>query len=84
MRRLPGSAHRSRTFARRSSQIAHVREVRAARDAAKWKQSLVDLEVAAKGTANLMPPILAAAEAMATIGEISDTLRAVFGEYRES
>ena len=66
------------------SQIAHVREVRAARDAARWKQSLVDLEVAAKGTANLMPPILAAAEAMATVGEISDTLRAVFGEYRES
>ena len=31
-----------------------------------------------------MPPILAAAEACATVGEISDTLRGVFGEYREA
>ena len=66
------------------SQVANVREVRAARDANRWSQTLVDLETAAKGTANLMPRILAAAEAMATVGEISDTLRGVFGEYRDS
>ena len=43
-----------------------------------------DLEAAARSTDNLMPRILAAAEADATVGEISDTLRAVFGEYRDT
>ena len=44
-----------------------------------WPQ----LEAAARGSENLMPRILAAAEAYATVGEISDTLRRVFGEYRD-
>jgi methylmalonyl-CoA mutase N-terminal domain/subunit len=39
---------------------------------------------AAKGKDNLMPPILAAVKASATLGEISDALRDVFGEYRET
>ena len=43
-----------------------------------------DLEAAARGSDNVMPRILAACEVMATVGEISDCLRAVFGEYRES
>jgi methylmalonyl-CoA mutase N-terminal domain/subunit len=42
------------------------------------------LEQAARSTENLMPHILACAEAYATVGEISDRLRAVFGEYREN
>ncbi len=42
------------------------------------------LEGAARGTENLMPAILAAAEAYATVGEISDALRRVFGEYRDA
>jgi methylmalonyl-CoA mutase N-terminal domain/subunit len=39
--------------------------------------------VAARGRDNLLPPIIAAVEARATVGEIADTLRTVFGEYRE-
>ena len=39
---------------------------------------------AARSGANLMPHLLTAVEADATVGELSDTLRAVFGEYRES
>jgi methylmalonyl-CoA mutase, N-terminal domain len=42
------------------------------------------LEQAARDGSNLMPPIVEAAEAYATVGEISDRLRGVFGEYRES
>jgi methylmalonyl-CoA mutase N-terminal domain/subunit len=60
------------------SQVESLRRVRAARDAARWQRSLIDLEEAARGTTNLMPPILAA------VGEISDTLRRVFGEYRDA
>jgi methylmalonyl-CoA mutase N-terminal domain/subunit len=41
------------------------------------------LEGAARGSDNLMPPILEAAGAYATVGEISDRLRGVFGEHRE-
>ncbi len=65
------------------SQIDAVREIRASRDHTRWSRTLEDLETAARGTENLMPRILAAAEAMATVGEISDCLRTVFGEYQE-
>jgi methylmalonyl-CoA mutase N-terminal domain/subunit len=44
---------------------------------------LCALESAARSSDNLMPHILACAEAYATVGEISDRLRAVFGEYHE-
>ena len=47
------------------------------------KQALANLKKAAQGTDNVVPPILEAVKAYATIGEISDTLREVFGEYRE-
>jgi methylmalonyl-CoA mutase N-terminal domain/subunit len=47
------------------------------------KETLADLKRAAHGTENLVPPILEAVRAYATLGEISDTLRGVFGEYRE-
>src|SRR5579863_940012 len=65
------------------SQIESLRKMRACRDAEKWRQSLVQLEGAAGSTENLMPRILAAAAAYATVGEISDALRRVFGEYRD-
>jgi len=65
------------------SQVDNLRKVRAARDAAQCQRSLADLEAAACGTANLMPRILAAAAAYASVGEISDALRRVFGEYRD-
>ena len=66
------------------SQVEAVSKLRAGRDAARWRRSLAALEAAARGAENLMPHILAAAEACATVGEISDTLRGVFGEYRET
>lgn len=66
------------------SQIENLCRIRATRDPVLWQQSLAALDEAARGTANLMPRILAAAEAYATVGEISDTLRRVFGEYRDA
>ncbi len=41
------------------------------------------VEAAAQGPTNLVPPIIAAVEAKATLGEIAETLRHVFGEYRD-
>jgi methylmalonyl-CoA mutase, N-terminal domain len=46
------------------------------------EEKLANLEAAARSDRNLIPPILEAAGAYATVGEISDRLRAVFGEYR--
>jgi methylmalonyl-CoA mutase N-terminal domain/subunit len=64
-------------------QVERVRTVRAARDAAAWSQSLQAVKVAARGSDNLIPVIIDAVEARATVGEISDTLRSVFGEHVE-
>jgi methylmalonyl-CoA mutase N-terminal domain/subunit len=66
------------------SQVESLCQVRASRSASAVGEKLAALDQAARGTANLMPPILEAAGAYATVGEISDTLRRVFGEYRES
>jgi methylmalonyl-CoA mutase N-terminal domain/subunit len=57
--------------------------VKKERNTVKVNETLADLKRAAQGTANLVPPILEAVRAYATLGEISDTLREVFGEYRE-
>jgi methylmalonyl-CoA mutase N-terminal domain/subunit len=65
-------------------QIERLRELRASRSAENVKVELDQLEDAARGTANLMPHILACCCSLVTVGEISDTLRKVFGEYRES
>jgi len=65
-------------------QVERLRALRARRDAAPWQSSLQQVEEAARSGANLMPRILAAVEACATVGEISDTLRKVFGEYKEA
>jgi methylmalonyl-CoA mutase N-terminal domain/subunit len=64
-------------------QIARVRQVRAERDPGAWRAALDAVAAAARGTDNLVPPIIAAVEAQATVGEISDAMRAVFGEHRE-
>ncbi len=64
-------------------QILRLRDLRASRDAHAVDSSLRALESAARSSDNLMPRILACAEAYATVGEISDRLRVVFGEYRE-
>ncbi len=58
-------------------------KVKRERDNGKVKEILASLKKAAQGTDNLLPPILEAVRALATLGEISDTLREVFGEYRE-
>ena len=57
--------------------------MRAARDQAAWRAALDAVSAAARGTDNLVPPIIRAVEAHATVGEISDAMRAVFGEHRE-
>ncbi len=62
-------------------QQAHLQELKHTRDNAAVQQALAELKAAAAGTDNLMPPILKAAKALATLGEICDTLREVFGEY---
>jgi len=57
--------------------------VKRERDNGRVKIMLADVKKAAQGTTNVVPPILAAVKAYATLGEISDVLREVFGEYRE-
>jgi methylmalonyl-CoA mutase N-terminal domain/subunit len=66
------------------SQIARLNALRARRDSARVQAALGELARRAAGTENLLPAILAAVEAYATVGEISDALRRVFGEYQES
>ena len=65
-----------------AAQVERVRRVRAERDSAAAEASLAEVRRVAAGTGNLMPPILAAVEALATVGEIGDALRSVFGEHR--
>ncbi len=65
-------------------QIERLRELRASRSAENTKLALAGLAATARGTANLMPHILECCRSLVTVGEISDTLREVFGEYRES
>jgi methylmalonyl-CoA mutase N-terminal domain/subunit len=55
---------------------------RAARDRVACDAALLKLDAAARGTTNLVPPILAALTARATLGEVCDGLRAVFGVPR--
>src|SRR5215210_2863407 len=64
-------------------QIAGVRRVRAERDPSAWEAAMGRLDDAARGDENLMPPIIEAVKAYATVGEISDRLRVAFGTHRE-
>jgi methylmalonyl-CoA mutase N-terminal domain/subunit len=64
-------------------QAERVRAVRAQRDATAWRASLDAVSAAARGADNLVPAVIHAVEAKATVGEISDAMRAVFGEHRE-
>ena len=65
-------------------QIQRLEALRARRDANKTKAAMAELERRAATKENLLPAILGAVEAYATVGEISDTLRRAFGEYQES
>ncbi len=66
------------------SQIARLNALRAKRDSTHTKSALTELQRRAATTENLLPAILTAVEAHVTVGEISDALRHVFGEYQES
>ncbi len=65
-------------------QVERLRALRAKRDQAKWAAAVKRVEETAKGTGNLMPVIVEAVEANATVGEISDAMRHVYGEYQET
>ncbi|MBX3280247.1 MAG: methylmalonyl-CoA mutase [Acidobacteria bacterium] len=65
------------------AQVERVRRVRAERNADAARAAIERVGEAARTGANLMPPIIDAVEAYATLGEIADSMRAVFGEYRE-
>jgi methylmalonyl-CoA mutase N-terminal domain/subunit len=65
------------------SQVAGVRAVRAGRDSSAWEAALDRLEGAARGSDNLIPAIIDAVKADATLGEISDRLRVAWGHHRE-
>ena len=65
-------------------QMARVRSVRARRDADAVRRALAALEDAARGSANVMPALVAGARAYATVGEMTAVLRRVWGEYTET
>jgi methylmalonyl-CoA mutase N-terminal domain/subunit len=65
----------------REVQMIKIEKVKAMREIALVQSALSQVEVAARGSANLVPPIIGAVKASATEGEICDTLRGVFGEY---
>ncbi len=66
------------------TQVARLNALRARRDSGKALAAIEEVERRARGNENLMPAILAAVEAYATVGEISDAMRRAFGEYHES
>ena len=63
------------------SQVARVGRVRAERDQSGVDAALADVEAAARGTQNLLYPMKTALARMATLGEVADVLRGVFGEF---
>jgi methylmalonyl-CoA mutase N-terminal domain/subunit len=67
-----------------SAQKARLERVRADRDGDGVARCLAEVRTAAEGEANLLPPIVEAVKAMATLGEISDVLRSVWGQYRST
>jgi methylmalonyl-CoA mutase, N-terminal domain len=67
-----------------AAQVARVRDLRSSRDGAEVDDALAEVRATAEGTGNLLPPMRDALRARATLGEVSDVLRSVFGEYRPS
>lgn len=65
-------------------QIARLKKFKASRDAAKVSAQMARIEAAAKSGENLMPVLVDAVEVGVTLGEVSDTLRRVFGLYKET
>ena len=67
----------------RVAQVERLDKLRSKRDGKRVKKCLADLKKGAKGDENLMPLILEAVRAYATLGEICNVLRDVFGEYQQ-
>jgi methylmalonyl-CoA mutase, N-terminal domain len=67
-----------------NKQIERLRKVRAERDQKAVNAALAEIERLARTDENLLPKIIAAVEVYATLGDIADRLRAVFGEYQEA
>jgi methylmalonyl-CoA mutase N-terminal domain/subunit len=65
-------------------QVERLRTFRENRHQAKWQGAVKQVEDTARGTGKLMPVIVEAVEANATVGEISDAMRHVYGEYHET
>jgi methylmalonyl-CoA mutase N-terminal domain/subunit len=65
-------------------QVERLRALRIRRDPAKWAAAVKAVEDTARGTGSLMPVIIEAVEAHGTVGEISDAMRRVYGEYHET
>ncbi len=65
-------------------QVERLRALRAKRDQAKWQAAIKQVEETARGAGNLMPVIVEAVGANGTVGEISDAMRHVYGEYHET
>ncbi|HET9723416.1 MAG TPA: methylmalonyl-CoA mutase family protein [Actinomycetota bacterium] len=65
-------------------QVERLRRLRAERDGLAAERALAEVESAARGTDNLLVPMREALQARATLGEISDVLRGVFGEHRST
>jgi methylmalonyl-CoA mutase, N-terminal domain len=65
-------------------QVARVQKVRAERDPRAWEASMRRLEECARGSENVMPAMIEAVKAYATVGEVCDLLREIWGEYRET
>jgi methylmalonyl-CoA mutase N-terminal domain/subunit len=66
------------------AQVERVQKLRARRDGVQVATALKEIEATARSERNLMPTILEAVKSYATVGEVSDALRNVFGEYQES
>jgi methylmalonyl-CoA mutase N-terminal domain/subunit len=66
----------------RDAQMEKLNKLKGERDSGKVKDSLAHLKKVAEGSDNLMPPIIEAVKTEATLGEICDVLRGVFGEYK--
>jgi methylmalonyl-CoA mutase N-terminal domain/subunit len=67
-----------------AAQVARVQAVRASRSRHDWQVAIDDIGAAARDGRNLVPPILVAVERHATVGEIADALRGVFGEHHDT
>jgi methylmalonyl-CoA mutase N-terminal domain/subunit len=65
-------------------QVARLQRVKAERDASRVRQTLQQVREAAQGSANLVPPIIEAAHALASEQEICDVLREVFGSHTDN